>query len=78
MSRLIIRSVVVLPQPEGPMRATIEPRGDVEAQRIDGGVVGAAETLRDLAKPNRRARGIRWGELRWGGQRLHGVANPTQ
>ena len=36
ISRLIIRSVVVLPQPDGPTSTQISPVGDVEAQLVDG------------------------------------------
>ena len=43
MSRLIIRSTVVLPHPDGPTRMAISPAGDFEAQVGDGdGAVGEA------------------------------------
>ena len=56
----------------GPDQGDDRPARDVQAQRRDGIVIRSAEALRDLAQPDRRARGIRWGELRWGGQGLHG------
>jgi hypothetical protein len=47
MRRLIIRSVVVLPQPDGPMSTVICPRGQGEVERGDGGLGGAREGLGD-------------------------------
>ena len=41
MSRLIIRSVVVFPQPDGPISTTIDPPATVEVERLDGGPVAA-------------------------------------
>ena len=36
MSRLIIRRVVVLPHPDGPISTTIEPPATAEVERLDG------------------------------------------
>ena len=47
----IMRSVVVLPQPEGPSREMNSPRLDREVEAVDGD--DSAETLRQLAQLNR-------------------------
>ena len=50
-----IRSVVVLPQPDGPSRAKNEPAGYVEVEVVDGlegpEVLGQAAELETLAGP---------------------------
>ena len=48
MSRLIIRSVVDLPHPDGPMSTAISPSRDLEAQVGDRGRRLAREDLGDV------------------------------
>ena len=50
MSRLIMRRVVVLPHPEGPIRITIEPPATAEVEWFDGRPIAAVERLRDAGE----------------------------
>ena len=64
----IIRSTVVLPEPDGPSIAKNSPSRDLEVDRVDGHdvVVGAAAAAEHLAQPDEAHRSLAHRHLRLG------------